>query len=172
MSYENAPATKMLATHCAICSRPLLDAVSVEIGMGPDCRRRHGFEGASAPAVDDDARGKANAIVHAIACGQPAEQLAASINDLRALGFAKLADVLVARKVRVSVRAFDASYYAVKTPFSGEAVEAFRHLPGRRWAKAEKVNLVARGSREALWTLLRRYFRGELLATDSKIVTI
>jgi hypothetical protein len=44
MSYENAPATEMLATHCAICSRPLLDAVSVEIGIGPVCRQRHGYD--------------------------------------------------------------------------------------------------------------------------------
>jgi hypothetical protein len=43
MSYESAPATQMLATHCAVCARPLLDAKSVELGIGPDCRRKHGF---------------------------------------------------------------------------------------------------------------------------------
>ena len=43
MSYENAPATKMLATYCACCARPLLDAESVEVGMGPVCRKTHGF---------------------------------------------------------------------------------------------------------------------------------
>jgi len=34
----------MLATHCAVCSRPLVDAASVEAGMGPDCRDRHGYD--------------------------------------------------------------------------------------------------------------------------------
>lgn len=43
-TYENAPATRMLATHCAVCSRPLVDAASVEAGMGPDCRDRHGYD--------------------------------------------------------------------------------------------------------------------------------
>lgn len=43
MSYENAPATRMLATHCASCGRPLVDSVSVNTGMGPDCRKRHGY---------------------------------------------------------------------------------------------------------------------------------
>lgn len=43
MSYENAPATILLATHCACCGRPLVDAASVETGIGPDCRKRHGF---------------------------------------------------------------------------------------------------------------------------------
>ena len=37
MSYENAPATKLLATHCGICGRPLRDSVSVERCVGPDC---------------------------------------------------------------------------------------------------------------------------------------
>jgi hypothetical protein len=43
MSYENAPATKMLAVYCACCSRPLVDAVSVETGIGPDCRKQHAY---------------------------------------------------------------------------------------------------------------------------------
>jgi hypothetical protein len=48
MSYESAPATKLLATHCACCSRPLVDAVSVETGIGPDCRKKHGYTQAQA----------------------------------------------------------------------------------------------------------------------------
>ena len=43
MSYENAPATKMLAAYCACCARPLVDAESVETGMGPVCRKSHGY---------------------------------------------------------------------------------------------------------------------------------
>ena len=38
MSYENAPATKMLATNCCCCGRPLVDSMSVELGIGPECR--------------------------------------------------------------------------------------------------------------------------------------
>lgn len=41
--YTAAPATILLATQCACCARPLLDAVSVETGVGPDCRKKHGF---------------------------------------------------------------------------------------------------------------------------------
>lgn len=43
MSYETAPATLLLATHCACCARPLVDATSVETGVGPECRKRHGY---------------------------------------------------------------------------------------------------------------------------------
>lgn len=49
-TYENAPSTKMLATHCCACGRALRDAVSVEAGMGPDCRERHGYGEPQAPA--------------------------------------------------------------------------------------------------------------------------
>ena len=43
MSYENAPATQMIASHCCVCNRPLVDSVSVELGIGPDCRKKHGY---------------------------------------------------------------------------------------------------------------------------------
>lgn len=50
-SYVNAPATKMLATNCACCGRPLVDAHSVETGVGPDCRKMHGYD---EPQVEPD----------------------------------------------------------------------------------------------------------------------
>lgn len=43
-TYENAPATKFVATHCACCGRALVDALSVQTGIGPDCRGMHGFD--------------------------------------------------------------------------------------------------------------------------------
>ena len=41
-SYVNAPATRFIATHCACCGKPLVDADSVQAGVGPDCRAKHG----------------------------------------------------------------------------------------------------------------------------------
>jgi len=43
MSYENAPATKFVATQCVCCGRALVDAPSLESGMGPVCRKKHGY---------------------------------------------------------------------------------------------------------------------------------
>jgi hypothetical protein len=43
MTYETAPATVMLASSCACCAKALVDSVSVETGVGPDCRKKHGF---------------------------------------------------------------------------------------------------------------------------------
>jgi len=41
-SYINATATKFIATHCAVCGKALVDADSVQMAIGPECRKRHG----------------------------------------------------------------------------------------------------------------------------------
>ncbi len=64
-SYENAPATKLLATACACCGRALVDAVSVETGIGPECRKR--FLLADTAVVATDVWEAANKLVHAVA---------------------------------------------------------------------------------------------------------
>jgi len=85
--YEDAPATKLVATHCCCCGRALLDAQSVEIGIGPVCREKFGFVGAM---VSPEAREEANKLVYQIACAPTMS--AALILRLRELGFVKLAD--------------------------------------------------------------------------------
>ena len=54
MSYENAAATKLLATNCVICGRALVDATSVELGVGPECRKHVDGD------IADDTRKTAN----------------------------------------------------------------------------------------------------------------
>jgi hypothetical protein len=53
-TYEAAPATHLLATHCAVCNRALRDATSVERGVGPDCAEKYGYADAS-QACDESA---------------------------------------------------------------------------------------------------------------------
>lgn len=90
MSYENAPATKFIAVNCCVCGRPLVDAISVEEGIGPICRDKFGLNKASdnadfakalnyiiqcktSPATKffdsvsrNDARGATNALIYTI----------------------------------------------------------------------------------------------------------
>lgn len=171
MSYENAPATEMLATHCAVCSRPLVDALSVELGIGPVCRSRHGFD----IEADDGARERANAIVHAIAADQAAtpEQLA----ELRSLGFETLAEIIAERrlpKARITLEQREHSI-AVHTPYVEAFVEDLKQsIVGRdrQWARDEKVWLVAPEAKRALWAVLRRHFEGELATGAKGVFTI
>lgn len=115
--YENAPATQMLATHCAICGRALVDAESVERGVGPDCAEKYGFGDASGPADwnaaetalwgpgeksilpellarpewGTDAHRIANALVHRVACEQGSELAVRCVSAIAALGYQRLA---------------------------------------------------------------------------------
>jgi len=73
MSYETAPATILLATRCCVCNRPLVDAVSVELGIGPDCREKYGYN----VDVEPEAREAANKLVHRVACGALSGRLSA-----------------------------------------------------------------------------------------------
>lgn len=41
-SYETEAGTRMLATHCFVCGKPLRDPVSIESGIGPICASKFG----------------------------------------------------------------------------------------------------------------------------------
>jgi hypothetical protein len=106
MNYEAAPATKLVATACAVCARPLVDAQSVELGIGPDCRNRYGYD----MPVEPEIRKEANRLVNEIACGDlPPAQLREALGQLHALGFDRLAERIehrVRRQLRTSYTRF------------------------------------------------------------------
>ena len=154
MSYVNAPATKMLATHCACCGRPLVDADSVDLGIGPDCRSRYMKP---EPGTDDTAvafavlaaaglpqsimesvaaaptaREQANVIVHFVAVNRDDDDLVLSCaTALRSLGYATLADKVADGRtsIRIEVKADEILVY---TPRSPAFLDALRGVPRRR----------------------------------------
>lgn len=166
MSYEDAPSTVLLATHCAVCGRALRDAPSVEAGIGPDCADRvgmpHGFGGD---------REEANALIHKIAalrCEGP--EIAPAIDRLRALGFPRAASILVERVAAIAARAkieiVDAGLvFEVSTPKPDEVqLAAFRAIPGRRYDRERRLNIIPKSARRELFTALAKAFPGELAA--------
>lgn len=149
MSYENAPATKMLATECCICCRPLVDAKSVEIGIGPTCREKYGYS--ELDGLSEDARIEANKLIYLCAAnartfntgyeaGKP-DVVVDSIRRLVELGAVRVATAILDRVADVKI-AFDATAkrYAVKSTYSEIATNAFRAVNGRRWDKEKKLN--------------------------------
>lgn len=155
MSYETAPATVLVATNCAVCARPLVDAVSVETGMGPDCRKKHGFNIEAAP----ETRAEANKLVYQIALNQGGVEVLKAAVRLRELGFSKLAAVLIERKAEVTITE-DAEGVVVESPYVEEAVAAFRSIPGRKWDKEAKANRFPTGSKAALLKVLVTFYAG------------
>src|SRR5581483_2384258 len=145
MGYEDAPATKMLATHCAVCCRPLLDAQSVELGIGPECRKRAGYD----IPVDPDKRDAANKLVYEIALGKMDFQaLAAACMELSMLGFSKLAQTITSRRASIHISEFEDGYtkrLLVKTPFTDDSLKSIRAIPGRR-IERETVHLRGQGA--------------------------
>lgn len=167
-TYENAP------THCAACGRALVDAVSVETGMGPDCREKYGYgEMVGAPdwtkvaeltanavaILPGDAHGTANKLVHAVACGKSVGPCVAALD---ALGFGKLAARLGERAHAVRIEETAPGVLTVRAPFSPEFNAALRAVPGQRWVPNASgkggVRTVPTSSRAALWSALKRAF--------------
>jgi hypothetical protein len=121
-AYLSAPATRFVATHCACCGKALVDALSVERAIGPECYKRHGADtqpglpdwnsartflanfgkdiAATDPALltTTDARMLCNVLIHRFA---KQFRTARWIPDcIFALGFVKLAERL-AKRARV-----------------------------------------------------------------------
>ena len=162
MSYENAPATKMVATHCACCDLPLVDAKSVECGVGPVCRKKHGFD----LDCTEEARKAANKLVYEIAVLREGPVVVENLKKLFALGFAQLVLAILKRVATVKVSVTDdahphgAGRLAVVTPYSEAIVAAFRAIQGRRWDKEHKLNTFPAQARPALWAAFQKHFAG------------
>lgn len=159
MSYEDAKATKLLATHCAACSRALVDSISVETGLGPVCRKRHGY---NKKGISEEARSEANKLVYLVACEQTGIKVTDATTRLRELGFEKLAARIEKRVVSIKIEELPSGRFAVKSPFNEDAVAAMARVQGRRWNREEKVNTFPVTSKGAIWELLKRYYPGEL----------
>jgi hypothetical protein len=163
--YENAPATKMLATQCAICGRPLCDAISVQLGTGPECRKE--YDG----GISEEIRVKANELVFKAAIAAQNGEITAVqkiAEEIRELGLGKLAN-RVGRRFRNAARyteivlSVEGGDYRVETPFrrgaKKEFIDAWRKIPGRRFRN--NANYVPLVQKQALWKLLKRFFGGK-----------
>lgn len=164
MSYENAPQTKLLATHCALCGRALCDAKSVELGIGPICRTQYEFE----LNVSEAARKEANQLVYQVAIKQKGLEVAQAAKRLRALGFEKLAERIKERaKVKPAVKIDiteknGRAFFRVESPFVDTALTAWRGIPGRFFVKdgSKAYNLIPTKYRSELWALLDAHYAG------------
>jgi len=170
MAYENAPATRMIAAECACCARPLVDSVSVETGMGPVCREKHGY---FEPSATEESRKAANAIVHRIACAQTGPTVAPMIAALHALGFRTLAARIAKRLGAIHVTRDADGALAVKAPFSEAFNASVRRCRGQRWVADRKVRRVPPSERAELWAALKAsYPRGTVVFAPDRVAVL
>lgn len=169
MSYENAPSTKLLATHCIVCSRPLRDAASVEIGIGPDCREKYGFD------VEVPGRVEANRIVHHAAIAAHAGDVKAVLtaaDQIEVLGLTLLADTIRRRFVLIrleDVKDGEITWTQVFTPYNPDFVGALHRAVQNgdkrqnRDPETKKFKCweIKHGARRGLLQALSRVFGGK-----------
>ena len=163
MSYETAPATAMLATHCGICGRPLVDAQSVETGIGPVCREKYMV----ADKVTEAARAEGNKLIYRIAQLQRGKEVDQAILRLTELGFAKLVGRIQKRlRKRSAVRiSYQGSRLVLNTRSVGEDMwdsylSALRAIPGRRYEGKGVGNSFPMDQKRSVLALLVKFFPG------------
>lgn len=174
MSYENAPSTKMLATDCAVCGKPLRDPLSVDAGVGPECRKRYGYN----VEIDPEARKTANRLIHAIACERSAQApnlrgVIDMIEQVGALGLRDLAAILAKRLATVELRTTLDGRVGVDVAYSYDTVEALKAVPGRFWDRNAKLNTypAQRDVKAKLWATIKRLFPGAIVRLpDGKLM--
>lgn len=166
MNYVNAPATRMLATNCCCCGRPLVDAISVELGIGPECRNGR------TDGITPEQREVCNKLTHAAAIAAQEgniEKVKLLAEEIRGLGLVDLADKVfhrfqnADRLAKITIVALPDGLLSVDTPFrrkeKAEFVAAWRAIPGRRYYRGK--NIVPVDSKPQLWALLKKFFPGQ-----------
>lgn len=88
-SYEEAPATALVATHCCVCGRPLLEAESLASGIGPICAEKTGY---GREGLGPELRARVNKLVYQLAAHGKSAKSVPLLAELRMLGFVRIAD--------------------------------------------------------------------------------
>lgn len=169
MSIERAPATEMVATNCCVCGRALLDAESVESGIGPTCAERTGVRrGELAPEI----RAEANRLVYRLAQLQRSPDAVPLCARLRELGLDTLAERIeerLAEHASIRIERVGQSLLAIRLPkVDGGAfallLNDLRRVPGRRFDESTRTNTIpdVPASRAALRQVFAAHFPGRI----------
>ena len=161
-NYLHAPQTKLLSTQCVCCGRPLVDAISVQIGMGPECRNYNNAN------ISTEVQEKCNELTcHAALAAQrgEVERIYEYADQIERLGLKVLADkirkrfVNAKKNVKIWIKEKGNDLH-VKTPFRRMPgfVNAWREIEGRKYISGE--NIIPISSKKQLWDMLKKYFDG------------
>lgn len=148
MSYEEAPATALVATHCCVCGRPLLEAESLASGIGPICAEKTGYGREGLPP---EVRERVNKLVYQLAALGRSMQAVPLLTELRELGFSRIADRIEERfetmvEVRLELRGdrrLQLEIPRLDDAAFGRLLTDLRTVPGRRveqaWVRREEA---------------------------------
>ncbi len=158
MTYETAPATILLATNCAFCARPLVDAASVEAGVGPECRKRHGMN-----QISEELRVEANELIYQIALKQDGTEVSSHLLRLRDMGLEKIADRIEKRLAETYFAAImkdEGELFSVKCGYHLSMSAGLGFATGGRWDKERKVRTFPISSKREVFERLKKVLPG------------
>lgn len=178
MGYENSIACQKLQIHCCCCGKELVDSISTELGIGPDCRE--GYTGGISPEVQREC----NVLTHRAAVASTegkVEEVREIAEKIASLGLTTLADAInkrfvnAERQAKIVIVSVDGgTALSVKTPFKrsekDKFVAAWRMIPGRRYRNG--ANIVPVAEKRALWALLKEFFPGVYGKADGKVFRV
>ncbi len=164
MPYDTSPSAKLVATQCSVCGRPLVDAPSLESGIGPICREKYGFN----VEVDEDVRKEANQLVYQIACDQAAPSSLIACDRLEAIGFPALANIIRDRLAVVVIRSREGRL-VLSLPYFPSLTETLKRKMPMSWDKKSKTwsTVDSTANKVEILKALRIYLPGRM-AVGSK----
>lgn len=172
MGYEEAPATRLVAKHCCVCGRPLVEAESIASGIGPICAKRTGY---ARPSLPPEVRAEVNRLVYECAALQLHVDAIPRVARLRELGLGLVADAIAERLadlVRITLTLRDDGRLLLELPFLDDRdlflrlAGGLRGVPGSRLEEVPGVGRRttipnARGPILALYRVLAEHLPGE-----------
>jgi hypothetical protein len=163
MSHEMSPVANVIPVRCLVCNRILVDATSVEIGVGPECRENMGIpEGLVIGPMQVDA-------VLARLRGLEDRGFAERLEGLMAFGGRKAANALtyhMARLMQEGVAVPDAQVLAEVLGLLGyptfakrvqERLEGYKARAQKRAPKAKKPRVFIEATGDGTLTLVTPY---------------
>jgi len=190
--HTKSPVYNMVPTHCSCCRRPLVDATSVEFGVGPICRNKYGYEDAHPVTPDIDAAmtavmGKfsdlafAGRVMKAVKADD-SRKAANLLNCLMAVSLKKKvseADIMLGTEalatlgyttlasrvseVLTAVKIEEVNgRVKVVTPYNETFVASTRAIKGSRYDRDAKCWTVPVTEKAALWGAIKESFSGEM----------
>lgn len=177
-SYEDAPATDLVATHCCVCGRTLLEAESIKSGIGPICAERTGY---GREGLASEVRSEVNGIVYRLALLQKSPEAVTLLGRLRELDFGQIADRIEARlqsTVEIEVQRRGDKFFVSLPKLDDRTFRTvlsdLRGVPRRGFEPIEKLQTIPDEprSKRALWKVLQKHFPGRLMKSDKGLTVI
>lgn len=188
MCYTDSAAFKFNPTHCSACNRPLVDATSVQFGIGPICRKKYHYEdaypidsgtssslvallqnlsdtdvvdGVIKAVLEDDSRTAVNILNRAVAvwAREDEPEVHVAIAAMKMMGYDVLADKVATRLADIEI-SIEEGRILLNTPFDPDFLARIKAVEGRRWDKERKVWTVPVSQKAAAWEALQAAYEG------------